>query len=905
MRLRRAGALGLVLPGVLLATPALAGGGTGGSGFGWSPVAGAGGYDGTDGGVSYGGAGGGGGGAGGGNGGSGGDWPVTHPGGAGGTAGDVDGKDGSFAFESSATPNGGGGGGGGYNGNGSGSSTLQNTGTTKGGNGGAGGSVNISSPYAGGGAGGGGGGAGGYGAVVLGNGASSNTGSIIGGIGGNGGNSGRYASDQGGGGGDGGVGVQFTTSGATFTNSGTITGGTGGLGGAGASPANNGSGGSGGAGIVGSGLTVINSGNIAGGWSGDHLTQANAVTFAGGSNVYEMQVGATLSGNVVDQTGNGTFRLGGSIDGSFDLTELATSQYQGFTHLAKSGSSTWTLTNSSGWTSDVTIGGGTLFVQDSLANASLVTVNATGTLAGTGPASAVQVNAGGTFAPGNGTPGSTMTVASLAFQSGAQYLVSLNPSTSSFANVTGTATLGGATVKAAFASVGGYVQKQYTILNAGSISGTFDPTVANVDLPSGFKSSLSYDATHAFLNLELSLPSAQNGNANQRNVANAVVNFFNTTGSIPAAFGNLTPNGLTQVSGELGTGSQQATFQAMTMFMGLLTDPFSAGRGGDAASGATGFAEEESLAYAGRTRASDPRDALATFAKASPRAAFDQRWNVWASGFGGSQTTDGNAVVGSNNTTGSIYGVAVGADYWFSPNTVAGFALAGGGSNFSVVNGGSGRSDIFQAGAFVRHNFGATYLTAAAAYGWQDVTTDRYVSVAGVDHLRANFNANAYSGRLELGHRFLTPWFGGLGVSPYAAVQGTAFELPSYAERAISGASTFALNYGANTATSSRTELGLRSDKSVALDGAVLTLRGRAAWAHDFNPDRAVTPTFQALPGASFVTNGAALASNSALATASAELRWLNGWSAAATFEGEFSNVTRSYAGKGVVRYNW
>ena len=29
----------------------------------------------------------------------------------------------------------------------------------------------------------------------------------------------------------------------------------------------------------------------------------------------------------------------------------------------------------------------------------------------------------------------------------------------------------------------------------------------------------------------------------------------------------------------------------------------------------------------------------------------------------------------------------------------------------------------------------------------------------------------------------------------------------------------------------------------------------------------------------------------------------LNGWSAAATFEGEFSSVTRSYAGKGVVRY--
>jgi len=33
-------------------------------------------------------------------------------------------------------------------------------------------------------------------------------------------------------------------------------------------------------------------------------------------------------------------------------------------------------------------------------------------------------------------------------------------------------------------------------------------------------------------------------------------------------------------------------------------------------------------------------------------------------------------------------------------------------------------------------------------------------------------------------------------------------------------------------------------------------------------------------------------------------LAWINGWSAA-TFEGEFSNVTRGYAGKGVVRYAW
>jgi uncharacterized protein with beta-barrel porin domain len=105
--------------------------------------------------------------------------------------------------------------------------------------------------------------------------------------------------------------------------------------------------------------------------------------------------------------------------------------------------------------------------------------------------------------------------------------------------------------------------------------------------------------------------------------------------------------------------------------------------------------------------------------------------------------------------------------------------------------------------------------------------------------------------------------------------------------------------------TATRSELGLRTDKSFAMEDGVFTLRGRAAWAHDYNPDRAIGATFQTLPGASFVVNGARQASDAALLTASVEKKWLNGWSAAGTFEGEFSSVTTSYAGKGVVRYAW
>jgi uncharacterized protein with beta-barrel porin domain len=340
------------------------------------------------------------------------------------------------------------------------------------------------------------------------------------------------------------------------------------------------------------------------------------------------------------------------------------------------------------------------------------------------------------------------------------------------------------------------------------------------------------------------------------------------------------------------------------MFLGLLTDPFIDRRGDlvsmGSSTGASAYASQD------RPRSGAARDANAMFIKAPAVAdPFAQRWSVWAAGYGGSQTTDGNAANGSNNTTSRIFGTAVGADYRISPYTLAGFALAGGGTNFSVINSGSGRSDLFQSGAFIRHNAGAAYFSGALAYGWQDITTNRTVTVAGIDQLRAEFNANAWSGRVEGGYRFVSPWMDGIGITPYAAGQITTFDLPAYTEQAVVGANTFALAYGAKSVTATRSELGLRTDKSYAMQDGILTLRGRVAWAHDFKPDRNIGATFQTLPGASFVVNGAAQASESAIVTASAEKKWLNGWSAAATFEGEFSSVTTSYAGRGVVRYSW
>jgi autotransporter-associated beta strand protein len=424
-----------------VAAPALADGGNGGGING----GGAGGVDsptgaGTNGGNSFAlGVGGGGGGAGV-TGGTGGTGNIDNPGGAGGSGGGDGG-----AGQIGDGEGGGGGGGGSHR---LVTSTPGALGSLSGGNGGIGGSIGsaINSVGAG------GGGAGGYGAVITGartfstaiadtiaagnggSGGNADTGGIgtSGGGGGSGGsgvaatasgvtllNAGTLRGGAGGAGGDsaltaaggpgssgGAGGAGITGSGLTINNSGAITGGNGGTGGGAATP---GPAGAGGVGILGSGLIVTNSGSISGGSAGGGGAQANAITFSGGTNVLELRSGSTINGNVVAVSGGSdALRLGGSANATFDTAQIgAAAQYRNFAAFEKSGSSTWTLSNTTAATTPWTITSGTLAISSDANLGSVaggLTLNG-GTLRATAnvtTARAVTLNAGGGTVDSNG-----------------------------------------------------------------------------------------------------------------------------------------------------------------------------------------------------------------------------------------------------------------------------------------------------------------------------------------------------------------------------------------------------------------------------------------------------------------------------------------------------------------------
>ena len=99
---------------------------------------------------------------------------------------------------------------------------------------------------------------------------------------------------------------------------------------------------------------------------------------------------------------------------------------------------------------------------------------------------------------------------------------------------------------------------------------------------------------------------------------------------------------------------------------------------------------------------------------------------------------------------------------------------------------------------------------------------------------------------------------------------------------------------------------GVQVERGFSLDGGwLLTAQARAAWVHEFSPERKARPSFVALPGSSFTVDGIAATENLARLTGGVTLANGKGTSLFATLTSDVAAHARSYAAQGGVKLEW
>ncbi|HMJ98083.1 MAG TPA: autotransporter outer membrane beta-barrel domain-containing protein, partial [Reyranella sp.] len=410
------------------------------------------------------------------------------------------------------------------------------------------------------------------------------------------------------------------------------------------------------------------------------------------------------------------------------------------------------------------------------------------------------------------------------------------------------------------------------------------------------------------------------GGANARAVGNVLEANYSTnlTGSLASFYTQLlqatAPNTLSQLTGEVATAAQSASFTMLGQFLGTIFGQTGSTRalGGAAAlGGASQQAQRPTSTTGGGTRiaqgdAAEP--CLGDACDAPPPA--PPRYTAWAQGFGSSYSIDRNVSIGNSRVDMNAGGGATGIEGWLNPNALVGFTMGTASAGYSLtdlLSSGSARSIIL--GLYGGYTEGPAYVDAALAYGYATFTTNRFIGIGSLSELaNGAFDGYQYGGRVEGGWRF---GFDKNVLTPFAGLTVQALTQSAYTETSRNAATgapgVLGLTVQGQTSTSIRSTLGAQFETAItATDDAILRPRLRLGWAHEFNVYRTATATLGALlPNAPFTVQGAQPSPNALVVGAGFDLELTRMVRIYGQFDGEFSDNARAFAGTGGVRLVW
>jgi outer membrane autotransporter protein len=390
---------------------------------------------------------------------------------------------------------------------------------------------------------------------------------------------------------------------------------------------------------------------------------------------------------------------------------------------------------------------------------------------------------------------------------------------------------------------------------------------------------------------------------NQRSIGNALEAGYSTalTGAAATFYARLLQSAsvrvLDQLSGEGTSGTQNTAFNAASLFGQTMDSQMDSWRAGNrsGSGAAVGYATEPSGA------------ATSAFAMLKAPPMSQPLWNVWAAGFGATQSLRGDAGVGSANLSDRAAGGSIGVDHLVNPDLLFGIAAGGSSATFSVDDRATlGRLDGGHIGVYAMQRFGASYLSAQIAYSHFNNSTTRTIAGIGpLETAKGSFGSDQVGGRFEVGRTFD---FGYVSATPFAAIQAARLWQSAYTETSIAGGApgVLGLSYAAQSVTSLPLSLGIKFDgRSDIGNGMIWMPFAHVAWVHEFEPSRTITASLTSLPVPAFAISGASAASDAARLDLGSRLvinRW---WELSGRVTGEFSSLGQSYSGIGSLRASW